>query len=94
MFNAYFKIPLVIVKPYIGAGFGMMFEGRDTKRDIKFDTSLAYQAMLGLTLDVPKLPFKFDIEGRTLYVPDIYTLNGSTPDALRYEARVKIRYLF
>ena len=94
MFNAYFKIPMTIVKPYVGGGFGMLFAGRDSARDIHFDTSLAYQAMLGLTVDVPKLPFKFDIEGRALYVPDICTRDGGTPDLLHYEARIKLRYVF
>ena len=94
MFNAYFKIPLVIVKPYVGLGFGMLFDGRDSKQNIDFDTALAYQAMIGVTLDVPKLPFKFDIEARSLYAPDVYKYNGATPDMLQYEARIKLRYLF
>ena len=94
MFNAYFKIPALVIKPYVGGGFGMLFAGRDSARDMKFDTTLAYQAMLGVTLDVPKLPFKFDVEGRALYVPDICTRDGGTPDLLHYEARFKLRYVF
>ena len=94
MFNAYFKIPELVIKPYVGGGVGFMFAGRDSEHDIKFDTTMAYQAMLGVTLDVPKLPFKFDVEGRALYVPDICTRDGGTPDLLHYEARFKLRYMF
>lgn len=92
--NAYFKMPSAIIKPYIGAGVGILFDGKDKENDITFDTCAAYQGTLGITLDVPVLPFKFDIEGRALYVPDIVTINGEKPDVLHYDARVKIRYVF
>ncbi len=94
MFNAYFKIPSLVIKPYVGGGVGMLFAGRDSKHDVSFNTKLAYQAMLGVTLDVPKLPFKFDVEGHALYAPDIYNYNAKKPDLLHYEARIKLRYMF
>ena len=55
--------------------------------------------MLGATVDILAVPLKFDIEGRVLYAPDIYTVTqptGSdvTPDMLQYGLRVKMRYIF
>lgn len=88
--NAYFKIPTPIVKPYIGGGVGYTFDSKyePTKTDIK-DT-LAYQGMLGITLDLPVIPFDIDIEGRVMYAPDIVT----DVDLLQYEGRAKLRYVF
>lgn len=96
MANAYFKMPSTVVKPYLGLGVGAMFNGSNDELDIDLDTSAAYQGMLGVTLDVPALPFKFDIEGRALYVPDVYEdkAKDSNPDLLHYDARIKIRYIF
>ena len=92
--NVYFKMPSTVVKPYLGLGFGVMFDGKSDKFDKNLDTSAAYQAMLGVTLGVPTLPFKFDIEARGVYVPDIAKIGNNNPDLLQYEGRVKIRYLF
>ncbi len=92
--NAYFKMPSTVIKPYLGLGVGIMMNGKNEKYDVKFDTTPAYQGMLGVTLDVPRLPFKFDVEGRAIYMPDVYKMADIEPDILHYEARVKIRYIF
>ena len=102
MLNLYAKIPSTVILPYIGAGVGMVFggdttvtkDGIETKYDI--DTNAAYQAMLGATIDVLALPIKFDVEGRALYAPNIYSVTGSDskPDMLQYNIRAKVRYIF
>ena len=102
MVNLYAKIPSTVILPYIGAGVGMVFGGEQeiTKAGIKttydVDSTAAYQAMLGATIDILAIPFKFDVEGRVLYAPDIYTVKGddTTPDMLQYNVRAKIRYIF
>jgi opacity protein-like surface antigen len=102
MVNLYAKMPSTIILPYIGAGVGVMFGGDHTitesgvKTEYNIESTSAYQAMLGATIDVLKLPIKFDIEGRVLYAPDIYTVpeTGASPDMLQYNARVKMRYIF
>lgn len=86
--NAYFKLPLPVIKPYIGAGIGYTF---DTKySSIETEDTMAYQGMLGATLNLPVLPFNVDIEGRVLYAPDIMP----DIDLLQYEGRIKARYVF
>jgi hypothetical protein len=102
MVNLYAKMPSTIILPYIGGGIGMVFggdqtitkSGIETKYDI--DTTAAYQAMLGATIDVLKLPIKIDVEGRALYAPNIYSVDGTgiKPDMLQYNLRAKIRYIF
>ncbi len=102
MVNLYAKIPSTVILPYIGGGFGMVFGGEqtitqsgiETKYDV--DSTAAYQAMLGATIDIFSIPFKFDIEGRVLYAPDIYSIKGTdtTPDMLQYNVRAKMRYIF
>ncbi len=92
--NAYFKIPSTVVKPYVGVGVGIVFDGENEKAHVDFETSAAYQGMLGVTLDVPALPLKFDIEGRALYMPDICKVGTDEPDILHYEGRLKVRYVF
>ncbi len=104
MVNVYAKMPSTVILPYIGAGVGMMFGGEQTftdkttgiKTEQKIDSTAAYQAMLGATIDILKLPLKFDIEGRVLYAPDIYTITATdtSPDMLQYNVRVKMRYIF
>ena len=102
MLNAYFKVPSTLVLPYIGAGIGTVFGGDNTISEsgikTKFDikTTTAYQGMLGATIDILAVPLKFDVEGRILYAPDIYTVPNSNikPDLLEYNARVKMRYIF
>jgi hypothetical protein len=94
LLNAYFKMPSTVVKPYLGIGVGLMFSGENEKYHADFDTTAAYQAMLGVTLDVAALPFKFDVEARALYLPDVYNVADIEPDILHYEARIKIRYMF
>ena len=97
MLNAYFKLPTPIVKPYIGAGIGTTFSSKYEPADtasIDIDDTIAYQGRLGVTLDVPVIPFNIDIEGRVLYVPDIYQVADVETDLLQYEGRVKLRYVF
>jgi len=94
MLNAYLKMPTALVQPYIGAGVGMIFDGDVDNTDIKIDDKMAYQGMLGLTFDIPVLPFKIDAEARALYAPDIYKIADIKPDVLHYDARLKIRYIF
>ncbi|MBR5153342.1 MAG: outer membrane beta-barrel protein [Alphaproteobacteria bacterium] len=95
--NAYFKLPTPIAKPYIGVGIGSTFDSKyelTPGTDVDIKDELAYQGMLGLTLDIPVIPFNIDIEGRVLYAPDIYETATDTPDLLQYEGRVKLRYVF
>ena len=102
MANLYAKIPSTVILPYIGGGIGMVFGGdhKITKDGIEakynIDSTVAYQAMLGATIDVLTLPIKFDVEGRVLYAPNIYKIDatGSTPDILEYNIRAKVRYIF
>ncbi len=93
--NAYFKMPSTAIRPYFGLGVGLMFSGEENKNFNKeFDTKPAYQGMLGVTIDVPKLPFKFDIEAHTIYIPDVFRFESERPDILHYEAKIKLRYIF
>jgi len=102
MLNLYAKMPSTVILPYIGGGIGMAFGGEHefTENDVKtkysIKTTAAYQAMLGATIDILKLPLKFDIEGRILYAPDIYKIEATnkTPDMLQYGVRAKVRYIF
>jgi hypothetical protein len=98
MLNLYAKMPSTVIQPYIGAGAGLMFGGDHTVDSTKYDikSTGAYQAMLGATIDILKLPLKFDIEGRVLYAPDIYKIEGKNiePDMLQYNIRAKVRFIF
>jgi len=102
MLNVYGKIPSTVILPYIGAGIGMVFGGDQTinnegiKTKYGIESTAAYQAMLGATIDILSLPIKFDVDGRVLYAPDIYEVPvvGTTPDLLEYNVRVKMRYIF
>jgi len=97
MGNAYVKLPgLVVVNPYIGVGVGVMFDAgiKDNYYAFDFDSTIAYQGMLGATLNIPALPFKIDLEGRALLMPEVYSKNSMDIDALQYDARVKLRYIF
>lgn len=97
MVNAYFKLPTPVVKPYIGVGIGMTFDSKYEPNEITtidIEDTTAYQGMLGVTLDLPVLPVKFDIEGRVVYAQDIYKVIDEDADFLQYEGRVKLRYVF
>ena len=102
MLNLYAKMPSTVILPYIGAGIGMTFGGKQeftengVKTEYNLDSTAAYQAMLGATIDILKLPLKFDIEGRVLYAPDIYKIEATNtkPDMLQYGVRAKVRYIF
>lgn len=97
MANMYFKLPTPVVKPYIGAGIGTTFDSKYEPSDITtidIKDTTAYQGMLGVTLDLPVIPIKFDIEGRVLYAQDIYKVIDDKAKFLHYEGRVKLRYVF
>ncbi len=96
--NLYAKLPSTVILPYIGGGIGVIFGGDYSVNKIKYDvdTTAAYQAMLGATIDVLTIPLKFDVEGRILYAPDIFNVTGTDtkPDMLQYNIRAKVRYIF
>jgi len=102
MLNLYAKMPSTVILPYIGGGIGMVFGGDYTmtesgvKAKYNVDTTAAYQAMLGATIDTIAIPVKFDIEGRVLYAPDVFTVTGTNtkPDMLQYDIRAKVRFIF
>lgn len=93
MGNVYLKMPTPLIAPYIGAGIGAMFDG-DAGRGTKMDTTAAYQGMLGLTFNVPVLPFKVDAEARALYAHNAITAGNDDADLLHYDIRAKLRYIF
>lgn len=93
MVNAYLKMPTVLVQPYLGAGIGMVFDG-DAGHGVNVDTTMAYQGMLGLTFDIPVLPFKIDAEARALYADNIFDAAGKNTDVIQYDGRIKLRYIF
>ena len=92
MVNAYFKMPSTVIMPYLGIGLGSMFSG--SSGDVNLDATAAYQGMLGLTFDLPALPIKIDVEGRALYIPNVFAAGNVRPDILHYDARIKLRYVF
>lgn len=96
MLNAYVKMLPTMIQPYFGVGVGSVFGGHVDTNNLKYDikTSVAYQGMLGITLDVLALPIDFDIEGRVLYAPNFTEIASEKPDLLQYDARVKLRYMF
>ena len=95
MGNAYVKLPgLVVVNPYIGVGLGVIFDTNNKYSDLKLDAAMAYQGMLGATFDIPTLPFKIDVEGRTMFVPELYSKDNIEVNAFYYDARIKLRYVF
>lgn len=74
---------------------GETVDGKSLYEDADVASKMAYQGMLGLTLALPVLPIKFDVEGRVLYAPDIFkNLADTDADLLHYEGRVKLRYVF
>ena len=97
MVNGYFKLPIPVLKPYIGAGIGTTFSSSyepATNVSVDIDDTIAYQGMLGVTLDIPVVPFNIDIEGRVLYASDLFEYTTEKYDLLQYEGRVKLRYVF
>ena len=95
--NGYFKLPTPVVKPYIGAGIGTTFSSEFTPvahTTINIDDTIVYQGMLGVTLDIPVVPFNIDVEGRVIYASDLIEYMNDTADVLQYEGRVKLRYVF
>ena len=97
MVNGYFKLPTPVVKPYIGAGIGTTFSSKyEPAKNISLDIddTVAYQGMLGVTFDLPVIPFNIDVEGRVLYASDLFEYANENIDLLQYEGRVKLRYVF
>ena len=97
MANAYFKIPTPVLKPYFGAGICTTFDSKfepSIGSAVTMDDVITYQGMLGLTLDLPVIPVKFDIEGRILYANNVYKVIDDAVDVMHYDARVKLRYIF
>jgi opacity protein-like surface antigen len=99
MINGYFKwLPTPIIKPYIGAGFGMIFGGdlKGQAGDADAETSPAIQGMIGLQIEIPATHLTADVEYRLLYADRIYTYQG-TDDQIAYiqsDIRLKLRYAF
>jgi len=93
MGNVYLKMPTPLVAPYIGAGVGAIFDG-DAGHGTDMDTTAAYQGMLGLTFNIPILPFKIDAEARALYAHNAYSTATDDVDLLHYDIRAKLRYVF
>jgi len=94
MVNAYFKMPATVILPYAGLGIGSIFGGNAD--GLRVSTTPAYQGMLGASFDIAVLPLKFDIEGRAMYSPNLYTIPETNikPDLLHYDLRLKVRYVF
>ncbi len=92
--NAYLKMPTPMISPYIGAGVGQIFDGDIETVEIK--DAMAYQGMLGLTFNIPVLPFKVDAEARAIYAPDLFKVAATDiePDFVHYDLRLKLRYIF
>lgn len=95
MGNAYVKLPgLAVINPYLGVGVGMMFDSDVEYYPVDLDSSIAYQGMMGATLNIPALPFKIDIEGRAIFMPEVYSAANIKVDGLQYDGRIKLRYVF
>lgn len=92
MLNAYLKAPSIMIKPYLGVGVGTIFSGKYNHIDT--EDTMAYQAMVGVTFDLPILPLKIDVEGRALYSNDIVKTDDAKPDLIQYDGRVKLRVIF
>lgn len=92
MVNAYAKLPTPVIKPYLGAGMGVIFDGE--YNELNAETAPAYQGMLGVTFDLPILPLNIDVEGRVLYANHVFKLTDDNANLLQYDARVKLRYVF
>lgn len=93
MGNAYVKLPGTVINPYLGFGVGAMVHASHDY-DIDIDTTVAYQGMLGVTFNIPTLPIKIDLEGRVMYMSDLYEYYDDDVDAIHYDVRAKLRVLF
>ena len=71
MLNAYAGLPIPIVQPYIGAGFGEAKSGySDDTSSMSTGYHSAWQAMIGAELSLPLLPFSVGLEYRYLNTED------------------------
>ena len=86
-------MPSTVIKPYLGIGLGTVFNG-DVDDTFNIRNEAAYQGRLGLTFDIPVIPFNVDVEGRVLYAPDVFKTADAKPDLLHYDLRLKLRYVF
>ena len=97
MGNVYVKfMGEVVANPYIGVGVGAVLDYKyDHDRfDIDTETTIAYQGMLGVTFNLPAMPLKIDLEGRLMYMPEVYEWEHEAIDAMYYDARLKLRFVF
>ena len=108
MANVYFKFSTPIITPYIGGGVGRVFGASMGDVEIPIlgaatiagQGAMAYQGMLGLTVDLPFLPVKIDLEGRVFFTPDAFvatmpvTSELQNVGFLQYDVRAKLRYVF
>ncbi|MDR1027029.1 MAG: outer membrane beta-barrel protein [Rickettsiales bacterium] len=95
MLNAYLKMPVPVITPYVGFGAGRVFGG-DLPNNESASASSAFQGMLGVQLDIPATPLFVDVEGRVFYADSIDTIPVINKDVgfLQYDARIKLRYVF
>ncbi len=97
MLNAYFKLPTAVIKPYFGAGVGTTFSSKFEPSEnisLDIDDTIAYQGMIGVTFDLPAIPFNVDVEGRVLYASELFEYANEKIDLLQYQGRIKLRYVF
>ncbi len=67
MANVYAGIPIPIVSPYIGAGYGfaeMNITNNGATEDYNSGENKAYNLMAGFDIDVPLIPVGFSVEYR------------------------------
>ena len=93
MLNGYAKLMKTpMIKPYVGAGVGMVFGGKVSGNGVSTDLNsrVAYQGMLGFQTNIPATDLYVDLEYRMAYA------NKIAPDADFWlnEIRVKLRYVF
>jgi len=88
MLNGYLKMPTPVIQPYMGVGVGQVFGGTANKFNIQSTT--AYQAMIGVQIDMPATPVLFDVETRALRASDI----APGVNLFVWDARLKLRWMF
>lgn len=92
MVNVYAGMPSVFIKPYLGAGVGLLFAGNI--EGVNADSDMAYQGMFGLSFSIPKIPIVADAELRAIYTSVDYSPSRTTTHSVNYEGRIKLRYTF
>lgn len=91
--NAYLKMSLPIIKPYVGVGYGKVLYNKN--RNFLNNKSV-YQGMIGATLDTPVIPFNVDFELRGFDAPfyDYNNIINKKMHFVNYDLRLKARYVF